>query len=123
MTQHRARIRPFITCLVLGTLGLATSCGTEAEVDDGAEHEQSQVVTLTGGALLVVGNATLGPGDAALRQRLQTLGLTITVKTGAAVTAADATSKLVVISESVLSADVNTKLRNVSAPVVSLEPL
>jgi hypothetical protein len=58
----------------------------------------------------------------ALKNRLQTLGFAVTLRSGAAVTAADASGKIVLISESVTSTDVNTKLRNVSVPVLAFEP-
>jgi len=61
--------------------------------------------------------------DVNLRNRLQTLGFTVTVKTGPAVVAADATGKSVVlISESVASATVNTKLTAVSVRSSTASP-
>jgi hypothetical protein len=52
------------------------------------------------------------------------LGYAVTVKTGAASVTADATSKdVVVISSTVTAADVNTKFRTVSAPVIVWESL
>ena len=107
---------------LLATL-LATACVQEVDSPneaDGAFGQQS--LTTAPAALLVVGNATLVAGDAALKNRLQSLGFTVTVRTGPAVTAADASGKVVVISESVTSTDVNTKLRNVAVPVLALEP-
>lgn len=82
----------------------------------------SQALTVSGSALLVVGNTTLSAGDSALKQRLTGLGLTVTVKAATAVTTADGTGKLVVISESVTSGDVNTKFRTSASPVVDMEP-
>lgn len=73
-------------------------------------------------ALLVTGSATLGSGDLAVNNRLQTLGYAVTVKTGPAATAADAVGKaVVVISSSIASADVNTKFRAAAVPVVNWE--
>jgi peptidyl-Asp metalloendopeptidase len=73
-------------------------------------------------ALLVVGNTTLGAGDIAVRNRLQALGYVVTVKSGPASAAADATGKkVVVISSTIASADVNTKFRASLAPVINWE--
>jgi len=83
----------------------------------------ASAATAGGAALLVVGNTSLAPGDAALKARLQALQLTVAVKSGPAVQAGDATGKVVVvISDTVTSADVNTKLRDVATPVLCLEP-
>jgi subtilisin family serine protease/fibronectin type 3 domain-containing protein len=73
-------------------------------------------------ALLVVGNTTLPPEDAALRARLGTLGFSVTLKSGSALSASDASGKaVVVISPTVDSASVGSKLTSVATPVVSLE--
>lgn len=82
-------------------------------------------ITVTGNsALFVVGSTTLSTGDTAIRNRLTTLGFTVTIRQAAAATSGDATGKsLVVISESVTSTSVNTKFRNVAVPVLSMEPL
>jgi hypothetical protein len=73
-------------------------------------------------ALMVVGNTTLGAGDAAIQTRLQNLGYTVTAKSGPASAAADATGKaLVVISSTVTSSDVNTKFRTATVPVLLWE--
>ncbi len=77
----------------------------------------------SGTALLVVGSTTLNAIDTDIKNRLQTLGLTVTVKSASSATSADATGKrVVVISESVSPTNVNTKFRTVAAPVVTLEP-
>ncbi|MDB5105386.1 MAG: peptidyl-Asp metalloendopeptidase [Fibrobacteres bacterium] len=76
----------------------------------------------TRNALLVVGNTVLNAGDQAVQNRLQALGFTVTVKSGLASTAADATGKnLVVVSSTVTSADVNTKFRAFTVPVLNWE--
>lgn len=78
-------------------------------------------------ALLVVGSATLNPGDNAVRTRLQNLGYTVTVKvagstTNTSVKATDADGKtLVVISSTVVPANVINKLRNIPVPVINWE--
>lgn len=73
-------------------------------------------------ALFVVGSTTLSAGDTAIKTRLEGLGFTISVKDAVSAVSADAADKgLVVISESVTSANVNTKFRDVAVPVVVLE--
>ncbi len=73
-------------------------------------------------ALFVVGQSVLTPDDAALNARLTTLGYAITVKHAAALVSADATGKdVAVVSSTVDSGTVGTKLTNVATPVVSLE--
>jgi hypothetical protein len=73
-------------------------------------------------ALFVVGNTTLGAGDAAIKTRLQNSGYTVTVKQDTASVTGDATGKtLVVISSTVTSANVNSKFRTVTVPIVNWE--
>lgn len=78
-------------------------------------------------ALLVVGSATLNTGDTAARTRLQNLGYTVTVKVAgsnnnSSVKATDADGKtLVVISSTVVPANVTNKLRNIPVPVINWE--
>jgi hypothetical protein len=73
-------------------------------------------------ALMVVGSTTLNVGDAAVKSRLEALGYTVTLKTGPASLATDATGKdLVLITSTINSTDVNTKFRDVSAPVIVWE--
>jgi glucose/arabinose dehydrogenase len=73
-------------------------------------------------ALLVVGNTTLNNGDTAVKQRLENLGYVVTVKAATASATADANNKsVVVLSSTSLSADINTKFRNVNVPVVTWE--
>jgi thermitase len=75
-------------------------------------------------ALFVVGSTTLNSGDNAVYSRLVELGYNVTLKTGLASTTADATGKeLVLISSTITAADVNTKFRNVTTPVIVWEPL
>jgi hypothetical protein len=115
-------IRHFLG-LSLVVAGLASGCVAPVELETADESASaSQSLAATPGALFVVGDTNLVAGDQALKNRLQTLGFAVTLRSGAAVTAADATGKIVLISESVTSADVNTKLRNVSVPVLSFEP-
>jgi subtilisin family serine protease/fibronectin type 3 domain-containing protein len=73
-------------------------------------------------ALLVVGNTTLPPEDAALRARLGTIGFQVTIKSGSALSPSDASGKaVVVVSPTVDSATVGSKLTSVATPVVTLE--
>jgi hypothetical protein len=73
--------------------------------------------------LFVVGNTTLGTGDVAVRDLLLNMGHTVTIRQAAASTTADATGMgLVVVSSTVVSADVNTKFRDVAVPVMTWEP-
>jgi hypothetical protein len=74
-------------------------------------------------ALFVSATTTLGAIDVTLRARMQALGLTVTVTTPAAVTAADAAGKaVVIISGTIDSPMLGTKLRDVPVPVLSREP-
>lgn len=73
-------------------------------------------------ALFVVGNTTLGTGDAAVRTRLQALGYTTAVKGASAATTADANGKaVVVVSSTVTASAVGTKFQSVAVPVVVWE--
>src|SRR5262249_8027274 len=77
-----------------------------------------------GTALLVVGGnpAALNGGDAAARNRLQTLGYAVTVVGDNAAVPGDATGKqLIVVSSSVSAVHVNTKFRTATVPVVVWE--
>jgi hypothetical protein len=71
-------------------------------------------------ALIVADGQTLESEDLRLKQRLEKLGFAVTVKSDDGVKASDANGKsLVLISESVLSTNVGTKLRDVSVPVIT----
>jgi hypothetical protein len=73
-------------------------------------------------ALLVVGNPTLSSADTKLRNRLSYIGYSVTVADDDVVTATSTNGQnIVVISESVSSTAVNTKLRNIAVPTVVLE--
>ncbi len=73
-------------------------------------------------ALFVVGQTVLTPDDSALNARLTSLGYAVTVKHAASLVSADATGKdVAVVSSTVDSGTVGTKLTNVATPVVSLE--
>lgn len=91
----------------------------------GATYTASFVPTASpGAALLVVGGnpATLGSGDTVIRSRLQTLGYSVTVVGDSASSAADAVGKrVVVVSSTSIAANVTTKFRTSSVPVVTWE--
>lgn len=83
---------------------------------------ESQAALLSGTALFVASNTTLSSADNQLRNRLETLGLQVTVKSASAATSADANGKvLVVISSTVTPSSVNTKFRTVAVPVLTWE--
>ena len=74
-------------------------------------------------ALLVVGvSSPLSSADNAVKTRLEDLGYVVTLKDGATSVTADALNQhIVVISSTVAPADVNTKFRDVTSPVVTWE--
>ncbi len=92
-------------------------CGNQLDEDcDGMDKS-------CGEALFVVGADPLEAPDAEIELRIKALGFTTKIVTGAALTEMDATGKkVVVISETVNSADVNTKLTGVPVPIVDYEP-
>lgn len=72
-------------------------------------------------ALLVVGNLTLNPSDAALQSRLQGLGFTVTTALDTAASGASGKS-LVMLSETCASSSLGTKYTSTTTPVIVLEP-
>ncbi len=75
-----------------------------------------------GQALFVAGGTDLGPADAALVSRLESLGFTVGVVAAAASNTSDADGKdLVLISSTVVSGQVATKFRDVAVPVLTWE--
>ncbi len=92
-------------------------CGNQIDEDcDGMDKS-------CGEALFVVGADPLEAPDEEISLRIRMLGFTVKPVTGTALTAMDAVGKkVVVISESVTSADVNTKLTAVPVPIVDYEP-
>jgi hypothetical protein len=82
-----------------------------------------RVRPVQGTAVLVVGNGGApAAGDLAVRNRLMTLGYTVTTVDDSASRSTDATGKdLVVITSTVLASNVNTKFRNVAVPVITWE--
>ena len=73
-------------------------------------------------ALFVTYATTLNASDAAIKQRLEALGYTVTLKDQASATTADASGKtLVLVSSTVSSQSINTKFRDVTVPVITWE--
>ncbi len=73
-------------------------------------------------ALLVTGSTTLNAGDAAARDRLVATGLVPVIRTGTAVTTAEAAGKaLVLLSSTPASSSINTKFRTTVTPVLNWE--
>ena len=75
------------------------------------------------GKILFVHAATASPGDLVLRDRMTALGFDVTEKSDAQLASSDAAGQdVVVVSETVTSGNVNTKLTNVAVPVLDMEP-
>jgi subtilisin-like proprotein convertase family protein len=73
-------------------------------------------------ALFVVANTTLVAGDAAVSNRLATLGYTVTTKAAPSSTIADANGKtLIVVSSTITSGDVGAKFTTSNVPLVHWE--
>lgn len=100
----------------------------EVSCDGSAPQPQPDNCNKT--ALLVVGtqngcnSTTLNNGDTWVKNRLQQLGLTVTVKTDSEVQASHAAGKgVVVISSTSLSGNIGTRLTNVAVPLTTWEPM
>ncbi|MEZ4954515.1 MAG: HYR domain-containing protein [Saprospiraceae bacterium] len=75
-------------------------------------------------ALFVVGSTNLNSSDAAVKNRLVSLGFNVTVVSDNGSSTSDADGKgLILISSTVNSGDVNSKFRYVEVPVICYEPL
>jgi hypothetical protein len=99
-----------------------TGCDYSDNPGDSSESLGEVASALSGSVLFVAGSTSLNAADTAVRNRLQSLGFTVTVKAATSSTTADATGKaLVVVSSTVSSADVGTKFRDVAVPVVTWE--
>lgn len=103
---------------VLDPYGTATETATVTFLDQVAPTAQPLV------ALFVVDDAlALGPGDVAVRDRLQALGYQVTVKSAGQAQATDADSRdVVLVSSTVTSSQVGGTFRDVTVPVLSWEP-
>ena len=83
---------------------------------------KSEAALLSGTALFVANSTTLSNAYNLLRNRLETMGLQVVVKSATSATSSDATGKaVVVISSTVSPASVNTKFRSVAVPVLTWE--
>jgi F5/8 type C domain len=110
--------------LPLVSLILLSTCEAPGNFADAPAEIESSGQALTSGAavLFVVGSTTLSPADTALRNRLQTLGASVTVKAATAAQTSDGIGKkLIAIADSVGASDVNTKFRDSTAPVLVLK--
>src|SRR5947207_889958 len=96
------------TSVIAGALLAVGACGVEPQ----PEVESQSAELTAGSALLIVGNAKLNAGDSAVRDRLQALGLTVTIKADTAAKASDAAgTQVVLISSTVTSSLVNSKYK------------
>jgi len=108
------------TLSLLALLALA-ACQAPNGGDEITRTEEDLELAASG-VLFVVGNSTLVPADAGMKKVLAGLGLGVTVKSARAATTADASGRrLVVVSSTVASGDVNTKFRRVTVPVLTYE--
>jgi hypothetical protein len=102
-------------------IGLAVTSHNNG-VSTSASFLGVSVISGNRNALLVVGSTTLGVGDAAIRDRLQGLGYTLTIKTASAAVTGDATGKVfVLVTSTGSSSATSTKFRNVPVPVIVQE--
>jgi alpha-tubulin suppressor-like RCC1 family protein len=87
------------------------------EADDLVHAPEASAVG--GNALFVVGSTSLSAGDTAVRNRLQALSFTLTIKSASSAQTSDADGMaLVFVSSSASATSVNTKFRDVAVPVV-----
>ncbi|MCE7982699.1 MAG: hypothetical protein DYG89_16060 [Caldilinea sp. CFX5] len=109
-------VTPGITGLILIVLGALVAGAAFQPVVSRAQSCSAKKI------LFVGSTAPLEIRDEPLRIYLFALGNEVTVRSAAAVQAADANGKdLIIISESVESVQVNTKLRDVAVPIVTWE--
>ena len=120
---ERRRYRGQARSLPLGLIGLIVMLLGAAVIGATFQPLGSHAQSCSAKKILFVGSTTpLEARDEPLRIYLFALGNEVTVRSAAAVQAADANGKdLVIISESVESAQVNTKLRAVTVPIVTWE--
>lgn len=102
------------------------SLTAKATDNDGA-NTTSSARTISVGAgkivLLVSGSTSLNTADSLIKQRLESMGFSVSVRADEQATSADASGKaLVIISSNVESDLVTTKFRGVQVPVLNWEP-
>ena len=108
---------PTVSLLTLNACGFGEDDRPNVSVGSG----ERQALTLVKPMALLVSEGT--PSDVAIRQRLEQLGYQVEQVGGQQSDPAYASGKdIVYISESVVSTQVLTKFRDVSAPVVTSEP-
>ena len=119
----RRRVRRQARSFTLGLVGLLVTLLGATVIGATFQPLGSHAQSCSAKKILFVGSTTpLEARDEPLRIYLFALGNEVTVRSAAAVQAADANGKdLVIISESVESAQVNTKLRAVTVPIVTWE--
>ena len=103
----------------------ASSVGGPAQLFDPFDSQANgPAPSQSGGqALLVAGSTGPAPGDVPVRDQLIALGYTVTIKTAAAVTAADAAGKdVVVVTSSFAPNDLGNKLESIAVPMMMFEP-
>ncbi len=124
MPTIEKRFRSFHIVLPLFCL-LLLSCALLAkplQANDTAQTPAGSAVCSNRTILFVGSNRPLLPRDEPLVTHLTSLGYTVVVRTDKEVLISDVVGKnLVIISESVLSTNVNTKLRNVAVPLLTWE--
>ncbi len=116
--RHVLRLATNATVSIVAAAMLASCGGPDAPEAIGSQ--ESALVAKT--ALLVVGDLTLGAGDAAMKTRLAGRRLTVVVRKDSALVATDVAGKsLVVVSSTVTSSAVAVKLRATAIPVLVWE--
>ncbi|WP_169513450.1 fibronectin type III domain-containing protein, partial [Flexithrix dorotheae] len=102
--------------------GAATNEKSVDPVNTSSTLSQSHQIFSVGDVLMVVGNTTLGTGDAALKSELENMGFTVVVKQDSDAQTSDASGKLLVlISSTVNSGNVGTKFTSVAVPLINWE--
>lgn len=108
---------------VTGVLANASCRGDDPTPEAPRVAVSTQAQTTRADVLLVVGDATLSADDRIVRDRLAGRGWTVEVKDDDVVVAADGEARrLIVVSETSLSAKITDKFTPVASPVMTLEP-
>jgi hypothetical protein len=86
-------------------------------------NDPAVIARSRGSALLVVGSLVLTPSDDRIEKRLETLGFEVTLRgSGPPDPEELRRTKVVLLSSSIFSLDVNAEYRDVAAPIVVWEP-
>ena len=87
-----------------------------------AAASSAETTSLSGEVLFVAGNTNLNDADAAIKARLEGMGLAVTVVDDDACATADAEGKdLVYVSSTIASSKVGTKYRDCAVPFITHE--